>query len=57
MMKREAIDARIRVVNNMLAEARKVEDIKFCNRMLERLIMMQSDEEIEEEARQSQKEN
>ena len=57
MMKREAIDARIRVVNNMLAEARKVEDIKFCNRMFERLIMMQSDEEIEEEARQSQKEN
>ena len=56
-MKREAIDARIRVVSSMLSKATKIEDIKFFNCLIERLIMMQSDEEIEEEACQSQKEN
>ena len=44
-MERAAIEARIRVVSSMLAKATKIEDLKFFNRLIERLVMMQSDEE------------
>ena len=44
-MQRAAIEARIRVVSKMLSKATKIEDIEFFNRLIERLIMMQSDEE------------
>lgn len=44
-MTREQIEVRIRFVEQMLCEARHPEDIRTCNRILERLIMLDADEE------------
>lgn len=44
-MTREQIDARIEFIEKKLSEARHVEDIKSLSRTLERLIMMDADDE------------
>ena len=44
-MKRATIELRIQTLSIMLAEATAPEDIRVLNSLIERLIMMESDEE------------
>ena len=44
-MTREQIELRIRMMQERLANARNAEDIAACNRTIERLIMLDADDE------------
>ena len=48
-MKKATIESKIRIVHNMLADARHADDIRNLNDMLLRLIMMEPDDKEEED--------